>query len=87
MEIENIKTALEINNYDCYIRGTEKRNKFIMGGIKDEKSLLKPDNSFNIFIVLDRIKLNYFEGQILIEKKFDDIEALIDFIKIKFPLD
>ena len=51
MELEKIKKELESNNYLTYIRNIDKSDKYIFSGIAEKETLMKPNFSFNIFII------------------------------------
>jgi len=85
MNYNKIKEELENLGYLSYIRKNLK-DKYVFSGVPDELTLMKPNYSFNIFIVDDKIILNYFIGQLLKSDKFSTVKELIDFIKVEFPI-
>lgn len=52
-----------------------------------EKGNFKLDSIFRIEINRSKTNLNYFIGQIPVEKEFKTIEELIDFVKEVFPIE
>ncbi len=51
-----------------------------------ENDNFKLDSTFRIGIINNKIKLDYFNAQIPVEKEFEKVDELIDFIKDKFPI-
>lgn len=86
MEYKKIKKELEKLGYLSFIRKAEKEEEYLFSGIPDTGTLMKPNYSFNIFIQNDLLRIDYFEGQLLRAETFSNLEELVAFIKVYFPI-
>ncbi|MHA7608978.1 hypothetical protein ACV0BM_008995 [Elizabethkingia meningoseptica] len=77
--------GLESEGYIGFIRELE-NIKYILGGISDDKTLMKPNKSFNIFADKN-LKIEYFIGHIKTEKEFKTVEELLKFVRQVFPIE
>ena len=85
MNYNKIKEELEKFGYLSFIR-KNLEDKYVFSGVPDELTLMKPNYSFNIFIVDNKIIINYFIGHLLKSDEFSTLKELIDFIKVEFPI-
>ncbi|MFY7847142.1 hypothetical protein [Chryseobacterium gambrini] len=82
---ENLIDQLKSEGYIGFLRELGDL-KYIFGGIPDEKTLMKPNQSFNIFIE-NNFKVEYFIGHLKTEKEFKTIEELLKFVRQVFPIE
>ena len=86
MTLEHLFTELEARNYTVFLR-EKKREKWIVGGIKDEKTTFKIGSEFQVSIENKQFKISYLGKQAVLDEKFNTIEDLLECIETKFPID
>ena len=86
MNYKLIKEKLDNLGLLTYIRKSTK-GEFIFSGIPDKKTLMKANYSFNLYLKNDIILIQYFIGQLVVEKEFKTIEELLEFVKEVFPIE
>lgn len=76
--------SLQNLGYSAFLRKLEGKY-YIFAGIPDKITLMKPNQSFNIFIK-SKYKIEYFVGQLKVDNEFKSNEDLIGFIEEVFPI-
>jgi hypothetical protein len=85
MTLEDLFTELVKRNYTVFLR-EKKGEKWIVGGIKDEKTSFKIGSEFQVRIENKQFKISYLGKQTVVDEKFDTIEDLLECIETKFPI-
>lgn len=76
--------SLQNLGYSAFLRKLDGK-QYVFAGIPDKLTLMKPNYSFNIFIKTT-YKIEYFMGQLKVDKEFKSTEDLLNFIIELFPI-
>jgi hypothetical protein len=86
MVLEQLVTELLERNYKVFLRENN-NEKWIIGGIYDEKATFKIGSEFQIRIENKQFKISFLGKQTVFDEKFDTTNDLLKFIETKFPMD